>query len=61
MKTQSVLWAPPFENHPSKAIGFMYSPLWKNHCFWWALISGWAFISANTVFVCFDLCGDLAA
>ena len=72
---------PPLKNHPSKPIGFVYSPLWKithqgpsvlctppfeksptkthrfcvlpplkNHCFWWALVSGWAFILANTVF-----------
>ena len=33
---------PPLKNHPSKPIGFVYSPLWKNDCFWWA------FISANT-------------
>ena len=55
---------PPLKNHPSEPIGFMYSPLWKithqkpsvlctpplkNHSFWWALISGWAFILANTI------------
>ena len=41
---------PSLKNHPSKVISFVYSPPpLKNHCFWWALISGWAFISANTV------------
>ena len=80
IKTHRFCVLPPLKTHPSKAIGFMYSPLWKithqnssvlctppfekspikthrfcvlpplkNHCFWWALISGWAFISANTV------------
>ena len=63
---KSVLCTPPFEKSPIKAIGFMYSPLWKithqkpsvlctpplkNHCFWWAFILGWAFISVNTVCV----------
>ena len=56
---------PPLKNHPSKLIGFVHSPLWKiihqnssvlctppfeNQFFWWALISGWAFISTNKVF-----------
>ena len=43
---------PPVKNHPSKPIGFVYSPppLWKIPVFWWALISEWAFISANTVY-----------
>ena len=61
------LCTPPFENPPPKPIGFVYSSLWKithqepsvlctpplkNHSFWWALISGWAFISANAVCGC---------
>ena len=60
---------PPLKNHPSKAIGFVYSPLWKSpikahrfcvlpplkkNCFWWALIPGWAFISAYTVFLTYE-------
>ena len=63
-KTHRFCVLPPLKNHPSQPIGFMYSPLWKspikphrfyvlpplkNHYLWWALISGWAFISANTV------------
>ena len=41
---------PPLKNHPNKPHRFCVLPPLKNHCFWWALISGWAFILANTVF-----------
>ena len=63
---------PPLKNHPSQPIGFVYSPLWKithqrphrfcilpplkNHCFWWALISGWAFIPSSTVWYVHVVC-----
>ena len=42
---------PPFEKSLIKAHRFHVLPPLKNHCFWWALISGWAFISANTVYL----------
>ena len=45
----SVLCTPPFEKSPIKAHRFCVLPPLKNPCFWWAFISGWAFISANTV------------
>ena len=45
----SVLCTPPFEKSPIKSHRFCVLPPLKNHCFWWAFISGWAFISANTV------------
>ena len=40
-----------FESHKkhSKTHRFCVLPPLKNRCFWWALISEWAFISANTV------------
>ena len=40
---------PPLKTSPIKAHWFCVLPPLKSHCFWWALISGWAFISANTV------------
>ena len=46
----SVLCTPPFEESPMKIHRFCVLPPLKNHCFWWVLISEWAFISANTVF-----------
>ena len=51
IKTHRFCILPPLKNHPSKAIGFVYSPLGKS-LFWWALISGRAFISTDTVSVC---------
>ena len=45
----SVLCTPPFEKSPIKAHRFYVLPPLKNHCFWWAFILGWAFISVNTV------------
>ena len=47
--TPSVLCTPPFEKPPIKAHRFCVLPPLKNHCIWWAFISGWAFISANMV------------
>ena len=44
------MYPPPFEKSPIKAHRFHVLPPLKNHCFWWVLISGWAFISTNTVF-----------
>ena len=46
----SVLCTPPFEKSPIQAHRFCVLPPLKNHCFWWALISGWALISASMVF-----------
>ena len=58
------MYSPLWKITHQQSIGFMYSPLWKSpiethrfcvlpplkkHCFCWALISGWAFISVNTV------------
>ena len=65
IKTHRFCVLPPLKNHLSKAIDFVYSPLWKsltktrrfcvlpplkNHYFWWTFISGWVFISVNTVY-----------
>ena len=41
---------PPLKNDPTQPIGFVYSPLWKITVFGGSLLSGWAFISANTVY-----------
>ena len=49
-QSSSVLCTPPFEKSPIKAHRFCVLPPLKNHCFWWALISGWVFILANMVF-----------
>ena len=53
-KTQqnpSVLCTPPLKNHPSKAFGFVYPPPFEKSLLLVGgeLISGWEFISANTV------------
>ena len=48
-----VLCTPPFEKPPIKTHRFYVLPPLKNHCFWWALISGWAFISANMILTVF--------
>ena len=40
---------PPLNKSPIKGHRFCVLPPLKNHCFWWALISGWAFISVNTI------------
>ena len=54
-QSPSVLCTPPFEKSPIKAHRFcVLSPL-KNHYFWWAFISGWAFILTNTKFCLQDL------
>ena len=45
-----VLCTPPFEKSPINTHRFCVLPPLKNHCFWWALISGWTFISVNTVY-----------
>ena len=42
---------PPLKNSPIKTHWFCVLPPLKNHCLWWTLISGWAFISTNTVFL----------
>ena len=42
-------WLNHFEKSPIKSHRSCVLPPLKTHCFWWALISGWAFISANTV------------
>ena len=47
----SVSSTPPFEKSPIKAHWFCVLPPLKNHCFWWALIPEWAFISVNTVYL----------
>ena len=47
----SVLCTPPFEKPPIQGHRFCVLPPLKNDCFWWALISRWAFISANAVLV----------
>ena len=52
IKNPSVLCTPPFEKSSIQAHRFHVLPPLKDHCFWWAIISGWAFISANTVYVC---------
>ena len=49
MQSPLVLCTPPFEKSPIRTHRFCVLPPLKNHGFWWALISGWAFISANTV------------
>ena len=49
-KTDRFCVLPPLKNHPSKPHRFCVLPPLKNHCFWWAFISGWALISANTVY-----------
>ena len=43
------LCTPPFEKSPITAHRFCVLPPLKNQFFWWALIWGWAFISANTI------------
>ena len=45
----SVLCTPLFEKSPIRTHRFHVLHPSKNPCFWWALISGWASILANTV------------
>ena len=50
-QSPSVLCTPLFGKSPIKAHRFCVLPPLENHCFGWVLVSGWAFISANTVSV----------
>ena len=47
---RSVLCTPPPRKITHQKPLVLCTPPFENHCFWWALISGWAFISANTVY-----------